>query len=108
MRKYTVNSTTVEVEKVILSYNYCYLYVVCINIFDPRNLGLMRLILTVFLLIAAYRLILAQPNPIPVPHPTTGQSISGQVGLLGPALFYNRTLSHSHRLSGRIGGRYVA
>ncbi len=68
----------------------------------------MRLILTVFLLMNAYGLILAQPSPASVPHPTTDQSISGQVGLLGPALFYNRTLSHSHRLSGRIGGRYVA
>lgn len=38
----------------------------------------------------------------------TQQSISLQVGMTGPGLFYNRAISSAHRLTFRVGGQYIA
>lgn len=62
--------------------------------------------IAVFLLMIACGPSLAQLHP--APHREPGQSVSMQVGSLGPVLFYNQALSRSHRLNGRVGGRYVA
>lgn len=68
----------------------------------------MKLIATIFLLLMGGGLAMAQDNSdSETPYPAD-QSISLAVGTLGPGLFYTRTISRLHRLSGRIGGQYIA
>lgn len=38
----------------------------------------------------------------------SNHSISGQLGTVGPGLFYNRVLSRPQRLLWRVGGQYIA
>ena len=69
----------------------------------------MRFSMTIIILCAVCGSTLAQSGEKEVTtRQTVDQSVSMQVGLLGPGLFYNRVLSRTNRLTARVGGQYVA
>ncbi len=68
----------------------------------------MRSVVAIGLLLMGWVPALAQQKPTTETGPPVQQSISLQLGTLGPGLFYNRMLNRPHRLALRVGGQYIA
>jgi hypothetical protein len=68
----------------------------------------MHILKTLILLIMGYGVASAQEASDQLGEQTSNHSISGQLGTVGPGLFYNRVLSSSRRLMWRLGGQYIA
>lgn len=67
-----------------------------------------RFVAGLFLLLRVCWPAIAQDSSGTNQQKPAGQSISLQLGTLGPGLFYNRVLSRPRRLTLRAGGQYVA
>ena len=68
----------------------------------------MRTLITVILLSLAGGTVSAQEASDPQAGSAGTHSLSGQLGTLGPGLFYNRVLRSDRRLVWRVGGQYIA
>lgn len=72
------------------------------------NTGKIRFVVTALLLLILSNTSIGQAQSGAVKLPLADQSITLDVGILGPGLFYNRVLSEPKRLVLRVGGQYIA